>query len=399
LQVPLIAHTTQETGDCRMEFPSFQLRYHASRCPKWRIELQGGHNTLMSQGSDMFLKRSRKSERDDDVRSTPCQPYPHCRLHPVCLLKGLGQLAGSCQRHPSGSGPIRGSSLRVRFLTNGASGIMDLNGIVQCASPSYESVLGVKPNDYIGQPGRSIIHPDDVSNVLLMMEKVKTHKESVLVEYSKVDRDGVSIDVETSLIPVMSDNGDVVQVIAVSRDSSERKRYERELHQMVYYDPLTQLPNRRLFTDRLDQAIAWSRRTQVGFSVMFLDCDNFKHLNDTYGHEFADQVLVEYANRLKNCVRQVDTVARFAGDEFVILLPTAGTHHCAQVVAERIAESLRQLYNINGHEIQTTSSIGIAQYPRRRGNRDVDSSCRSCNVPCEEFTKGRLFILLSMSPF
>jgi len=117
----------------------------------------------------------------------------------------------------------------------------------------------------------------------------------------------------------MLDQGEPVH-LAVTRDIIGRKQIEDQVHQLAFYDPLTQLPNRRLLIDRLGQAMAASKRSARYSALMFLDLDNFKALNDTHGHAAGDLLLHEASKRLKKCVRAMDTVTRFGGDEFVLVL-------------------------------------------------------------------------------
>jgi len=175
---------------------------------------------------------------------------------------------------------------------------------------------------------------------------------------------------ETHAVPML-DHGETVQ-LAVTHDITERKQMEEQVRQLAFYDPLTQLPNRRLLNDRLSQAMAASRRSACYCALMILDLDNFKPLNDTHGHLLGDLLLIEVARRLTHCVREIDTVGRFGGDEFVVMLSELSTDRAlstdqAQAVAEKIRVSLSEPYLIMvQHEGQSdtllthccTASIG-----------------------------------------
>ena len=150
---------------------------------------------------------------------------------------------------------------------------------------------------------------------------------------------------------VKDKDGKVTHYVGAHFDITERKHKERQIHLLAFYDPLTALPNRRLFTDRLNQAIAAGKRSACHGALMFLDLDNFKSLNDTHGHIAGDLLLIEAANRLKHCVREVDTVARFGGDEFVVLLSElnadkAESAELTATVAEKIRAALGQPYRL-----------------------------------------------------
>lgn len=160
--------------------------------------------------------------------------------------------------------------------------------------------------------------------------------------------------------------------LGIIRDITERKQMEKQVHQLAFYDALTTLPNRRLFSDRLNHAIAVNRRSRCHGAVMFLDLDNFKPLNDTYGHGVGDLLLIEAAKRLKNSARDTDTVARFGGDEFVVILTEldkdkAVSAEEAQIVAEKIRAALSAPYALQSDgaasiEHCCTVSIGIAVF-------------------------------------
>jgi diguanylate cyclase (GGDEF)-like protein len=147
------------------------------------------------------------------------------------------------------------------------------------------------------------------------------------------------------------------------RYAIERKRTEERLTYLAQYDHLTGLVNRSLFRDRLVQAMARSKRLQQPIGLMLLDLDRFKSVNDTLGHDVGDELLRVVSERLKGCVREVDTVARMGGDEFTIILEGVATEAGIIVVAKRIAESLTASFDIKGHVLSVGVSIGITVYP------------------------------------
>ena len=147
------------------------------------------------------------------------------------------------------------------------------------------------------------------------------------------------------------------------RYAIERKRAEERLIYLAQYDHLTGLVNRTLFRDRLTQALARSKRKKQPVGLMLLDLDVFKAVNDTLGHDIGDQLLKAVAERLKSCVREVDTVARMGGDEFTVLLEGASGEQDIARVAERILEAIAQPLVLDGHAVSVTASIGITVYP------------------------------------
>ncbi|MGG1662294.1 diguanylate cyclase domain-containing protein [Brevibacillus sp. NRS-1366] len=168
---------------------------------------------------------------------------------------------------------------------------------------------------------------------------------------------------ESILSPVYNSDGICTHVFSVTRDITERKKLESRLEYMAYHDVLTGLPNRRLLHVNLHQALAVAKVREEMVAVLFLDCDHFKEINDTWGHNAGDIFLQELAKRLKSCVRDGDTVARLGGDEFVVLLTGILTHHQVEKVAERILNALQQPWVNEDQEFSFTTSIGIALYP------------------------------------
>jgi len=169
------------------------------------------------------------------------------------------------------------------------------------------------------------------------------------------------------------------------QDITERKQAEEQISNLAFYDTLTQLPNRRMLNDRLGQAMAASKRSGLYGALMFLDLDNFKPLNDTYGHGVGDLLLKEVAHRLTGCVREADTVARFGGDEFVVMLGAldgdkAESVAQAEIVAEKIRATLAEPYSLTfGHEGEAektvehrcAASIGVVVFDSEADTEDI----------------------------
>ena len=149
-------------------------------------------------------------------------------------------------------------------------------------------------------------------------------------------------------------------VVVLAVDVTERKRDEEEAERMAYIDSLTGLPNRRLFEDRLAQAMERMRRNQIGFAVHFIDLDRFKQVNDSLGHGAGDQLLRQVARRLATSVRRIDTVARFGGDEFGVVQTDISTHEAAEALAAKLVRSLARPFRIDGDLVETGASMGVA---------------------------------------
>lgn len=170
-----------------------------------------------------------------------------------------------------------------------------------------------------------------------------------------------------TITAVRDDAGSVTHYVATLTDITQRKEAEYEIRNLAFYDPLTRLPNRRLLLERLKHALSAITRSEHGGALLFIDLDNFKTLNDTYGHDMGDLLLQQVAERLAGCVREADTVARLGGDEFVVLLEDlSGTPQDAalqaKTVGEKILLTLNQPYPLAGHDYHSTPSIGITLF-------------------------------------
>lgn len=165
-----------------------------------------------------------------------------------------------------------------------------------------------------------------------------------------------------TIICVKNINGTIINHLAIFSDISERKLAQERIQQLAHYDVLTGLPNRVLFNDRLEQAMISAQRNHSRISLLFLDIDRFKQINDTLGHSTGDQLLQNVGRRLLECVREQDTVSRQGGDEFIIVLADADATG-AELVAEKILHAILQPYTIEQHDLRITASIGIAVYP------------------------------------
>ena len=190
--------------------------------------------------------------------------------------------------------------------------------------------------------------------------------------------------VEILTTPERGADGAITGYHGISRDITERRLMEEQVRQLAFYDPLTRLPNRRLLRDRLTLTMAASARSGLYGAVMFLDLDNFKPLNDSHGHEAGDLLLIEVAVRMKSCVREMDTVARVGGDEFVVMISELNTDHAesvvqASLIAEKIRFALAQPYLLSlkregGAEATVehhcTASIGVVVFVNHEDSQE-----------------------------
>lgn len=176
-------------------------------------------------------------------------------------------------------------------------------------------------------------------------------------------RDGLESGIEDSAAPIRNRDGDVTGAVLVFRDVSAARAQAQRMAHLAHHDSLTNLPNRVLLRDRLTQALSLADRHRHKVSVLFVDVDRFKPINDELGHEVGDRLLQLVAERLTSSVRASDTVSRVGGDEFVVVLPQLEHAHAAVVSAEKILRAVRGPYGIDSHELEVTASVGIATYP------------------------------------
>jgi diguanylate cyclase (GGDEF)-like protein len=177
--------------------------------------------------------------------------------------------------------------------------------------------------------------------------------------------------IENSAAPIHNRRGAVIGAVMVFRDMSTARALSHRMSYLAQHDSLTDLPNRGLLSDRLDHAISLAYRRRKKMAVLFLDIDQFKHVNDSLGHEIGDRLLQSIARRLLGCVRRSDTVSRQGGDEFVILLSEVTQAQDAAVSAEKMLQALSATHYIDAHELRVTGSIGIVVYPDDGAQADV----------------------------
>jgi diguanylate cyclase (GGDEF)-like protein/PAS domain S-box-containing protein len=240
--------------------------------------------------------------------------------------------------------------------------VVDAAGVVRFASPSVQHVLGYSPDDFAGMNTAELIHPDDLAEVLEFLALVVTGADREgLIEYRCKHADGGWVHIEARAMLVHDENGDFVVVNA--RDLSERRRDQEKIVHMAYHDALTGLPNRLLFTDRLQVALAQARRNADKVCLISIDLDRFKIINDTLGHSAGDELLRGATGRLEKLVREGNTVARIGGDEFMILLSACESAEDGVAVAQRLVEAFRLPFALQAGSYHATASVGLSVYP------------------------------------
>ncbi|AUT03254.1 REC domain-containing diguanylate cyclase [Nostoc sp. CENA543] len=239
------------------------------------------------------------------------------------------------------------------------------HGCIQMMNPMAEQLTGWQQNEAIGKAFTDVLSlvDKDMDEVIgnLAKQAVQVGEVVNLPENCiLISKEGKEIPIGDNIAPIRDHNGRVTGAVLVFQDITQRKLTELQILRNAFCDGLTGIPNRTLFLDRLKQAVERSkRRSDYRFAVLFLDLDGFKGINDRFGHSMGDDFLVAIARRLESCVRSCDTVSRFGGDEFAVLLEEIKDINDVINVAKRIQDTLGLPISLNGNQIYTTASIGI----------------------------------------
>ncbi|MFH7244751.1 MAG: EAL domain-containing protein [Spirulina sp.] len=256
---------------------------------------------------------------------------------------------------------LRDSELRYRLVADNISdlvGLHDLKGNFIYVSPSCLGLLGHTADNLLGQNFYDFIHPDDRERVRLQIQALRPPQTLAQLLYRAVRSSGDDLWLETLAKPILNERGRVVQVQTVSRDVTERVQVEAQLRHQALYDDLTQLPNRTLFMERVDYALHQGQSPR-SFAVLFIDIDRFKLINDSLGHGAGDHLLRSVVNTLSQYLRPCDTLARWGGDEFALLLPDLDDITSAIEVATAMQTGLARPIDLGEQSVVISASIGI----------------------------------------
>jgi diguanylate cyclase (GGDEF)-like protein/PAS domain S-box-containing protein len=266
---------------------------------------------------------------------------------------------------------LRASEQRFQALVQHSSEVVilvDADGRVEYVSESMGRVFGYSYEDLLGRPLTGLLDADAGVRLLEGLGEVARRPYGVVeLELPVRHRDGHDCTAQLTVTNLLDDPA-VGGLVLNTRDISERRQLEDQLSHQAFHDSLTSLANRALFKDRVEHALARTKRQTPSVAVLFLDLDGFKEVNDSLGHAAGDRLLIQVGQRLGACVRPSDTVARFGGDEFAVLIEDASDDVELATLAERILEELRQPFFVHDRELHVSGSMGIA-----RMESDVES--------------------------
>jgi diguanylate cyclase (GGDEF)-like protein/PAS domain S-box-containing protein len=300
------------------------------------------------------------------------KPMPESS-HSMSLLHSLARRASIELERNIANEKLKLSS-RVFTDTHEGISITDPKGTIVDINPAFSKITGFGREEAIGKNCRILNSGKHSTNFFADMWKTLTEQGCWQGEVWNRKKNGELFAEILTISSLKNEKGDTLNYIGLFTDITESQKQQQKLELMAHYDTLTQLPNRSLFTDRFAQAVAHSNRSENMLAICFLDLDNFKPVNDNYGHEIGDMLLIEVAKRLKENIREEDTVSRQGGDEFTLLLGDINSFSQCEQLLERIHYALSRPYLINGYPHKISASSGITLYPL--DDADLDTLMR-----------------------
>jgi diguanylate cyclase (GGDEF)-like protein/PAS domain S-box-containing protein len=276
-------------------------------------------------------------------------------------------------------GQITFAEIARKVMEHTSEGIIvtDLKGNILLANPAFEVVTGYSVDEVIGKNPNILQSGLHDAEFYEKMWNDITNNGFWKGEIWNKRKDGELFVEWLTISSVKDKEGNITNYVAVFSDITEQKSNIEQLKRLAHYDLLTGVPNRYLFTKRLENLIQTSSRYNQQFALLFLDLDRFKYINDTLGHQAGDLLLQKVAQRLKGILRKKDTIARIGGDEFVIILPNLKHIREAVQTAEMIIEALKSSFFLNGQEVYISTSIGISFYPY--DGEDIETLVRNAD--------------------
>lgn len=265
--------------------------------------------------------------------------------------------------------------------------VTDLQGVIIDWNKGSEELYGYSKNEAIGQPVNILHVPEDSEKITLEVISAVEKFGKWSGEIRMLRKNGDIGWIESMCVPIYADNEQMIGALGINRDITDRIKETKRLEQLAHYDYLTKIPNRYLLIDRIEHLIAQSERSKNHFALLFIDLDDFKVINDTKGHTFGDQVLVETASRLEKTIRKSDTVGRIGGDEFVLLLENISNKNDLSSMVETIANKLNEAFVFDDKQLQVSCSIGVAIYPE--DGTTMDSLLTTADIDMYKTKKNR----------
>lgn len=301
--------------------------------------------------SDAYVIENRE-KRYFEIRLTPLFDQTNGCTRIVAVVKDITKKVNIYKK-------LKESEEHFRIIAEHAGDLITLinnKGEIIYTSPSYENILGFDHKEYIGKLFLHNIHPDDRIQVNKRVVHAINNGECFTIAYRQFNNKNQSIWSESHGSPVFDKNNEFKHMVVVTRDIRKQKEYEAKLKYFALHDPLTGLPNRRLFKEHLARALTNFKEKGDGLAVIMLDIDNFKKINDKMGHDIGDEVIIEFGRRIMKSIEDNDSVARLGGDEFVVLLTGIRSKENILNTVYNIQTAIQKPWDING---QVTTSMGI----------------------------------------
>ena len=241
--------------------------------------------------------------------------------------------------------------------------VTDLQGTIIDWNKGSEDLYGYSKDEAIGQCVNILHVPDDSEQITLEVISTVEKVGKWSGEIRMLHKNGDIGWVESMCVPIYDSNEQMIGALGINRNITDRIKETERLEQLAHYDHLTKVPNRYLLLARLEHLISQSERSKNQFALLFVDLDDFKVINDTKGHVFGDWVLIETASRLKQTIRDSDTVARIGGDEFVLVLENISNRNDVSRMIQKISKALNEDFMIENQKVDLRCSVGVAFFP------------------------------------
>ncbi len=298
------------------------------------------------------------------------------RPHEIQALERTAYLTGLAVERAQDQATLRKLWLAVEQSPHSIV-ITDLESRIEYVNQAFHAATGYTRQEVLGANPRLLQSgKTNPQSYTVMWEHLRQGK-PWQGEFTNRRKDGTEYIEAVRISPVKQPDGVVTHYLAIKEDITQRKEAEKQIHRLAYFDALTGLPNRLLLADRFCQALSMAKRQNEPLTLMFLDLDHFKNVNDTLGHPAGDELLIEATRRLSTSVRAGDTLSRQGGDEFLLLLPDCSAMQAAHV-AQKLMDSMLPVMHIEGHDVSVTLSIGIAIYPS--DGADFNAMSKSADV-------------------